>query len=94
MEENLIEYLKAWNTDQILVLVDDFCYTNDYSHPLTILFIQDNDLTSAVEDMLYDKNNPDKFFRRSSWSSLSVLEDVKVSLLSIGFKRLLHERDN
>jgi hypothetical protein len=92
MEENIIDYLKDWKTDDILEVISAFCYDNDFSSDNTKRFIEENGLSEVLENHIFDLNNPDRYFKRSTWSDRSILEDVKIGLLSTGFKILVNER--
>ena len=94
MENQLVSYFETWDTEDLLEVVNSFCYTDDYDNLNSLQFIEDHELGLPIKTMLYDKSNPDAIFLRSSRSHLQVLDEIKISLLSIGYKRLLHERGN
>lgn len=92
MEENITNYLKDWTTEDILEIVWAFCYDNDFSSDNVKRFVEENGLSELVEKHIFDRDNPGRHFKRSSLIDRSILEDIRVSLLSIGFKILVNER--
>lgn len=92
MEELLQSYCDGLATADVLDLVEDFCYTEKYQHTATKQFILHNDLGKAIENHLWDLAHPDRYFDKITPGQRTVLGQIQMALISIGYKRLLHER--
>lgn len=94
MEELLQEYFEDWDTVELVFLTYKVTYGYDFDHEIVQRFFKDHQLTKVSDKISYDEARPDRMWNRATRSERLTWEEIKMSILSISFKRLADERYN
>lgn len=91
VQEDIIEYFKDVSDAIIIDIIKCFVYgvalEKKESKAIFDKFISDNGIQDAYINYLYDTNNPQAFFSKSSMSQVSIIEKVKIGMLNMVFNR-------
>lgn len=90
IQEDLMEYFKDIDDKTFIAIVDVIVYqlgtTDSNISKLSEKFLTDNGLSEAYLNYILELKNPSKFFQANP-TDVRMIEDVNVSLISIGFIR-------
>lgn len=90
IQEDLMEYFKDIDDKTFIGIVDVIVYqlgtTDSNISKLSEKFLNDNGLSEAYLNYILELKNPSKFFQANP-TDVRMIEDVNVSLISIGFIR-------
>jgi hypothetical protein len=97
IEELVDDWFKDYDLETLANFIRSFVYSNptkkddNTTSKLIDKFLKDQDIVQVYLNYIFDKNNPDKNFRRSSWSDRELIQDIHVSLLSTYYRKSLIE---
>lgn len=91
IQETLFDYFDKISDRVLVEFIDSFVYDrvnpSEETSKLIEKFLKDNGLEQAFINYQHDLNNPEAFFRRSSWSQIDMMNNVRNGLLSLAFNR-------
>lgn len=93
IQELVIDYFKDMDDATVSAVVDSIVYitpiTDRKSKISGIIekFLEDNGLTKAYLNYVYDYRNDSNFFNRASLSEVDMIENVKKAFLNLSYNR-------
>lgn len=91
LQELVLTYFEKVDDKTMSMITDCFVYgdttDNEKVSKLFEKFLSDNGLTMAYANYIYDMKNTTNYFRRSSSSETSMIEQIKLSFLNISHNR-------
>jgi len=94
IQKIVLEWFKDITDDLVMDFIYVFNYNDKAMYPetndLLDKFLSDNGLKHSYTNYLVDlkdADNPDKMFRRQTYSDMSILEDIRNSLFNLCFNR-------
>jgi len=92
LQKQIIEYFSKYDDKTFIQIVDAFVYntpTDKNKEISNILqnFLKDNGIEEAFVNYVSDLRDKNKFFKRSSFSEIGIIEDIKSAMLNASFNR-------
>ena len=95
LQKQIFDYFEDTDNKTLVEIIHAFVYYSPSNRSdvgvIIDKFLKDNDLTQAYINYSIDikeKDNPSTYFNRSSLSEREMIENVRLSFLSLGFNRL------